>query len=219
MKFIKFRITFLLLTILSVSILLTTNSCSKKTDTTKIPSFNNGDIIFHTSKSRQSEAIQKVTKSEFSHVGIIYKTEKGKFYVYEAVQPVKLTKLDKWIRNGLDGKYAVKRLKKASFLLTTENLKKLKKEGEKYKGKNYDIMFNWSDKEIYCSELIWKMYKKSLNIEIGKLQKFKDFDMSDPAAQRIKQARYGDKLPLDEVVITPVSMYESDLLELVYSNY
>jgi hypothetical protein len=35
--------------------------------------FQNGDLIFHISKSEQSEAIQLATKSEYSHCGLIYK--------------------------------------------------------------------------------------------------------------------------------------------------
>ena len=49
----------------------------------------------------------------------------------------------------------------------------MKNEGEKFKGKNYDLTFEWSDDKIYCSELIWKIYKRSTGIEIwieGSLQ-------------------------------------------------
>src|SRR5688572_1747556 len=63
-----------------------------------------GDIIFQTSLSSQSKAIQLATHSEYSHCGIIYK--KGNhFYVYEAIQPVKMTPLYKWIARGKDGHY------------------------------------------------------------------------------------------------------------------
>lgn len=55
-----------------------------------------GDIIFQTSKSNQSKAIQLATNSKYSHMGIIYKIN-GQVFVYEAVQPVKLTALTKWI--------------------------------------------------------------------------------------------------------------------------
>ena len=41
----------------------------------------NGDIIFHISKSSQSKAIQIATKSPYSHVGIVY-IKDGKPYVY-----------------------------------------------------------------------------------------------------------------------------------------
>ena len=47
-----------------------------------------GDIIFQSSNSPLSIAIQLATKSKYSHCGIIFK-EKGAWYVYEAVQPVR----------------------------------------------------------------------------------------------------------------------------------
>jgi uncharacterized protein YycO len=134
----------------------------------------NGDLIFQTSLSEQSKAIQFATNSKYSHCGIIY-SDNGQFYVFEAVQPVKTTPLDQWIARGKDGHYVIKRLKNADKILTVEILQKMKQEGEKFKGKNYDLTFEWSDDKIYCSELIWKIYKRATGLEVGKLQKLSDF--------------------------------------------
>lgn len=79
-------------------------SCQSKTDTTGIQ---NGDIIFQTSTSGQSKAIQIATGSKYSHMGIIYKLGND-FFVYEAVQPVKLTPLNDWINRGENGHYVVR---------------------------------------------------------------------------------------------------------------
>ena len=68
------------------------------------------DIIFQTSKSPQSKAIQLATSSKYSHMGIIYK-DKDKYHVFEAVKSVKLTPLQKWIEHGDNGHYVIKRLK------------------------------------------------------------------------------------------------------------
>jgi Permuted papain-like amidase enzyme, YaeF/YiiX, C92 family len=177
-----------------------------------------GDIIFQTSLSQQSKAIQLATHSKFSHCGIIYKINSD-YFVFEAVQPVKLTSLVKWIARGDNAHYVIKRLKQADLLLTPEKLEEMKKVGESYKGKDYDIYFEWSDDKIYCSELIWKMYKRSTGIEIGKLQKLHDFDLSRDEVRKIMKARYGDKTPPDDTVISPVSIYNSELLETVRGNY
>ena len=113
----------------------------------------NGDLIFQTSLSGQSKAIQLATKSKYSHCGLIYKDD-NEFYVFEAVQPVKRTPLDKWIVRGQDGKYVIKRLKNADQVLTPATLTKMKQVGDQFNGKNYDLTFEWSDDKIYCSELI-----------------------------------------------------------------
>lgn len=179
-----------------------------------VQQFQNGDIIFQTSKSSQSKAIQVATKSKYSHMGLIYETG-GQYYVYEAVQPVKLTKLNEWIKRGEDSHYVVKRLKDSSRVLTEATVKKMKNVGERFKGKSYDIYFEWSDDKIYCSELVWKIYKEALDIEIGQLQQLREFDLTDDIVKDKMKERYGDKIPLDENVISPATMFDSDKLETI----
>lgn len=177
----------------------------------------NGDLIFQISLSGQSKAIQLATNSKYSHCGIIY-SDNGQFYVFEAVQPVKTTPLDKWIARGENGHYVIKRLKNADQILTTETLEKMRSEGEKFKGKNYDLTFEWSDDKIYCSELIWKVYQRATGIEIGKLEKLSDFDLTNEAVKKKMKERYGDKIPTEEIVISPAAIFDSKLLTTVKSN-
>lgn len=177
----------------------------------------NGDLIFQTSLSRQSKAIQLATKSKYSHCGLIYKNGND-YFVFEAVQPVKLTSLDKWIAKGQDGKYVIKRLKNADQILTPSVIGKMKQIGDQFKGKNYDLIFDWSDDKIYCSELIWKVYQRATGLEIGKLQQLRDFDLSDKVVQAKMKERYGDKIPMEETVISPVAIYDSELLMTVKTN-
>ena len=176
-----------------------------------------GDIIFQTSRSTQSKAVQLATRSEYSHMGIVY-IKNDEVFVYEAVQPVKLTPLKQWIKRGEKQKFVVKRLKNADEVLTSANLTKMQQVGEKYLGKDYDLFFEWSDKRIYCSELVWKIYKEALNIEVGKVQALKDFDLSNVVVKAKLKERYGDSIPLEEPVISPESMFDSDKLKTVFKN-
>ena len=171
----------------------------------------NGDIIFQTSKSSQSKAIQLATNSRYSHMGIIYQNDR-KYYVYEAIQPVKLTPLQEWIHRGENGHYVIKRIKNSENILTDSVINKMKVYGEKFKGKSYDIYFEWSDDKIYCSELVWKIYKKGANIEIGKLALLSDFDLSNKVVRNKMKQRYGDNIPMDEKVISPAEMFDSEKL-------
>ncbi len=184
---------------------------------TKFSRFQSGDIIFQTSKSGQSKAIQVATDSKYSHMGIIYK-QKNKFFVYEAVQPVKLTPLKEWIARGENGHYVVKRVKSSNKLLTPEVLTKMKKIGKKYAGKDYDLYFEWSDSRIYCSELVWKIYKEATGLEIGKLEKLSDFNLTNKEVKRKLKERYGDNIPKEELVISPATMFNSDKLKTVFEN-
>ena len=185
--------------------------------TTKLEAVKNGDIIFHTSLSEQSKAIQLATNSKYSHCGIIYR-ENGQFYVFEAIQPVKKTPIDKWIARGKDNHYVIKRLINADQILTAETLVNLTEEGNKFEGKNYDLTFEWSDDRIYCSELIWKIYQRATGLEIGKLQTLGDFNLTNNLVKQILKKRYGNKIPLNEIVISPAAIFESELLETVLKN-
>jgi hypothetical protein len=176
-----------------------------------------GDLIFQTSLSSQSKAIQLATKSKYSHCGIVFK-EGDSFYVFEAVQPVKRTPLAEWIARGEKGKFIVKRLKNAEQTLTPDVLQKMKEIGKGFNGKKYDLAFEWTDEKIYCSELIWKIYKRSTGIEIGKLEKLGDFDLSSDQVKRKIKERYGNNIPMEELVISPASIFESELLVTVKSN-
>ncbi|HMS51646.1 MAG TPA: YiiX family permuted papain-like enzyme, partial [Chitinophagales bacterium] len=149
--------------------------------------------------SEQSKAIQLATKSKYSHFGLLY-TDGDKFFVFEAILPVKQTPLDKWIARGQEGKYIIKRLKNADQVLTPSALAKMKQIGSQFNGKNYDLTFEWSDDKIYCSELIWKIYQQATGIEIGKLEQLSDFDLTNEVVKKKIKERYGNKIPMNEPV-------------------
>jgi hypothetical protein len=65
---------------------------------------------------------------------------------------------------------------------------------------------------MYCSELVWKIYDRALGMDIGTLQKIREFNLVDPTVAKLMKQRYGDAVPIDEPVISPVSMFESPLL-------
>ena len=150
-------------------------------------------------------------------MGIIYKKDSS-YFVYEAVQPVKLTPLNEWIKRGEKGHYVVKRLKNASNIITEPVLAKLKNAGEQFKGKNYDLYFEWTDDRMYCSELVWKMYKQATGIEIGRPEQLSAFNLRNPLVQDKMRERYGENIPINEKVISPAAMFNSQELILVYEN-
>ena len=170
-----------------------------------------GDIIFHTSRSAQSLAVQRATRSPFSHMGLVFHRH-GRPFVLEAIATVRYTPLEDWIARGDDGKYVVRRLKAG---LTAEHASNLRLAAEKYRGRPYDPYFEWSDALIYCSELVWKAYRNALGIEIGARQKLREFDVGDALVKAKMRERYGGRVPLDETVISPAAMFGSALLVTV----
>ena len=176
-----------------------------------------GDLIFHTSLSAQSQAIQLATHSPYSHCGLLYKTG-GEWQVFEAVQPVQLTPLARWVARGQGQHFVVKRLRDAATALTPAALARLRAAGQPLLGHDYDLAFNWSDRQIYCSELIWKVYDRGLHRQLGQLQQLRDFDLSHPAVQAKLRERYGAQLPLSEPVISPARLFGSAELVTVVSR-
>ena len=68
------------------------------------------------------------------------------------------------------------------------------------------------------TELIWKIYQRATGLEIGKLEKLSSFDLSAEAVKKKMKERYGNKIPLNETVISPAAVFESELLIMVKSN-
>ncbi len=136
---------------------------------------------------------------------------KGQPYVFEAVQPVKFTPLKAWLARGKGGRYVAKRTRQP---LDATALAIFHRQAQRYVGKPYDLTFEWSDERMYCSELVWKLYKEA-GIELAPLAKLGSFDLSDPVVQKILKQRYGSNVPLDEPVIAPSALFDSPLLVTV----
>lgn len=177
--------------------------------------FQAGDLIFQTSRSSQSEAIRLATDSKWSHVGMVMPGQNGDWVVWEAVQPVKVTPLQAWIDRGENHHFEVRRLKNASEDLKAEDLEKMKSLFSKWKGKDYDWQFGWSDETMYCSELVWKLYFFGADQRIGEPKALKYYRIGDPKVAAIAEKRWGHKLPLEELMVAPQTLYESNLLEAV----
>jgi len=171
-------------------------------------SVRDGDLIFQTSHSGQSLAIQHATHSPYSHVGIVFLRD-GKPFVFEAIATVRYTPLEAWIARGDGARYSVKRLRRP---LTPVEVAKLQKSADHFAGRNYDLYFEWSDDRIYCSELVWKIYEEGLGLKLGKLQKLREFDLDDAVVRAKLRERYGASVPLDEPVISPAAVFASPLL-------
>ena len=175
----------------------------------------NGDVIFQTSLSSQSKAIQIATNSPYSHVGIVY-LKQGEAYVFEAIKTVQLTPLQKWIDRGKDDQITVMRTKRS---LTSEQLSAMKSAGEQYSGKPYDLAFQWSDDKIYCSELVWKIYREGANINLAKPKSFGDYNFTDPEVYPLVKKRWGSEPDLSEKVVAPSDIANSNKLKIVYTDF
>jgi hypothetical protein len=175
-----------------------------------------GDVIFHQSQSSQSLALREITQSLWTHTGVIIRNQ-NKWFVVEAARGVEVTPLDNFIDRGVGKKYIIKRLRPELINQSQSQSisNKLKTALLAYAGLKYDFWFEWSDSTIYCSELVWKAYDDAFGIQLSTPERFRDFPLDGPYAQRLIQDRYiaqGRQLNLEEPVVSPVALLESELL-------
>jgi len=176
-----------------------------------------GDIIFQISTSEVGRAVQRVTGSKYSHMGIVFILG-GQPQVYEGVGPVKQTPLAEWIARGDQHHYIVKRLHNSNVVLDTSGLSKMLKVGETFQGRDYDYCFEWSDERFYCSELVWKIYQRALGIEVGELQHIRQFDLGHPEVQALISRRCPDLEARADTVISPAAIFAAPNLVTVYQH-
>ncbi len=159
-----------------------------------------GDIVFHRSHSRQSEAIARATHSELTHVGVVLPHD-GRLMVLEAVEPVGWAELKEWTARGEGTKS--RRLPG----LSEATVVKLARLGNGWVGRHYDAAFGWSDDRLYCSELVYKLFDRAAGVKIGAPHRLGDFDLTDALVAATLRERYGANVPLDEPVISPADLY------------
>ncbi len=168
--------------------------------------------MFQTSRSAQSQAVQLATHSPYSHMGLVLFRD-GKPFVFEAIARVQFTPFVEWIHRGEEGRYVVKRLRDPELLGDPAKLSALKRAALAFAGRPYDPYFEWSDDRIYCSELVWKAYDRGIGVQLGPLARLSTFDLSNLLVKTKLAERYGDKVPLDERVISPAAVFASPLLQ------
>lgn len=168
-----------------------------------------GDVIFHKSQSQQAKAITEASGSEWTHVGIIVASA-GKWYVAEAIGPVKATPLQDFINRGKNKEYKIYRFKH----FNPKTMELALHNAIKRQNKPYDIYFEMSDTRTYCSELVYKAMLEVTGQEVGTMQKFKDLKLTGPYVKALIKKRLTDtgrELDPNEPIITPISqMRESD---------
>lgn len=173
-----------------------------------------GDILFQETYGDFSEAIKLATKSNISHCGLLLK-KNNEWYVFEAYEPVLYTPLKKWVSRS--NTLIVKRLNE-NQKIESDVVSKMNSIAKTMNGKHYDSKFLWTDTELYCSELVWKIYKGACNVQLGTLQRLSDFDLTSPLVKKQMQINYGNNIPMNETIISPISILNDKKLITVYST-
>jgi len=176
-----------------------------------------GDVVFQTSQAVIGPALEIALQSNVTHCGVVF-YENDTAFVYEAVGPVRKVPFDEWTRIGKDSLFCVKRLEDDDSAMSHAVRDSMLSIFSGLEGRPYDITFQWSDSMIYCSELVYKMYKRGAGIELGKVERFGDFNLENDTVQYFIKMYFREEPNLEEPVVTPVSLYEDRNLVTVFSN-
>ena len=192
MKKIFFTAIISLTTTLCVSMLLFA-SCSNTIDETNLQE---GDVVFIESKSSQSPYIKVGTMSKWTHCGVIVNTPQG-MKVLEASKTVRLTPFSKFIGAAKYGNWCVKRPKQ-----------KLSKSilYQQYLGQSYDLEFKFDNGKMYCSELVWLVYKDQ-GIELCEPRKVSSYVFT--RIPKVKKLMEDRNISMNQYVVAPVDLYKS----------
>lgn len=174
-----------------------------------------GDILFQSLPHGELvDAIEGVTLSPWSHCGILMKID-GRWQVVESIVRVRRTPLALWIMRGRSGHFEVYRPTSAVALPTTASFHdSLISALDAYMGRPYDFRYAPEDGEIYCSELVFKVYRDAFGLELGTWEELDHLNWRafEPFIRSLERG----PAPLHRLIVTPVGITRSPLLFRVY---
>ena len=191
MKKMFFAALISLVTVL-ISVLLL-ESCSNGIDDTDL---REGDVVFIESQSSQSPYIKVGTMSKWTHCGVVVETPQG-LKVLEASKTVRLTPVATFIGAAKNVNWCIKRPKQQLSRPISY---------KKYLGQPYDLEFRFDNGGMYCSELVWLVYKDQ-NIELCKPRKVSSFVLT--RIPRVKKLMEKRNISMDQYAVAPVDLYRA----------
>jgi len=195
---------------------------------THLPPLRDGDIVFQTTYNTQTAAILIATHSIYSHMGIVH-VKNGMPYVIEAAGPVREISLERWVKKGVGQRVRIMR----HDTLTTKQQKHIIRAAQGFLGKPYDPFFLSGDERIYCSELVYKAFKRGAGIMLGKEERLADLHVHNPVVDALIGARW-QRYPLcagvadyakchavimRQKIVSPYVIRDDETLTSIYSNY
>lgn len=122
-------------------------SCRRGGDLTAL---REGDIVFIETTSFQSKFVKLGMLSIWSHCGIAVNTPDG-VQIMEADTTVRILPTERFIDKSVGRKYIIKRPQQQ----LTQPI-----DQQKWLGRWYDLQFSFDNEYVYCSELVWLIYKE-----------------------------------------------------------
>lgn len=167
-----------------------------------------GDVVLQSlPRGELVDAIEGVTGSRWSHCGIIL-YEHHTWWVAESIGRVRKTFLPLWIIRGRGGSFEALRPREQ-----LADIAALHTALDHYMGRPYDFHYASGDNEIYCSELVFDVFRDAFGLQVGDWQRLQDLNWQ-PYERFIRWSEEGT-VPLERKIITPISLTRSrDLVQV-----
>jgi len=167
----------------------------------------NGDLVFQDLECGvRCQLIRDVTKSPYSHVGIVIESDGGRV-VWEAYHPVGPTPLAEFVSRGRDRKVGIYRLGPTLQPGTERILAAVRA----MKGLPYDGNYQWDDERIYCSELVAKAVQRAIDpgLLVAKPSPPGSFGVHKAIITKMSKGTLSEQTPL----VSPRDLIASGLFE------
>jgi hypothetical protein len=139
-----------------------------------------GDIVFQTSQSAQSQAIQAATHSPTATWADPVRN--GAPYVLEARAWTRLTPYREWIHRGEGGRYVVKRLRDSTPLHDPARLEALRRAALAFLRRPCDDYFSGRMSALLLRAGL-EAYDRGIGVQLGALAPLIRFDLSSPVVK------------------------------------
>lgn len=162
-----------------------------------------GDLIFIDIPNILFRRVAMATQSWTSHVGIVLKSDDGKWIVAESAVPFsRETSLCKFLKKSSKYKFEIRRLSRS---LDESKIATMRDTAKSLLGKFYDFGFNFDSEKMFCSKFVYLIYQ-SVGIEVGEVQSFQKLIAENPESSlTFWKFWFLGKIPGDRRTVTPAS--------------
>lgn len=163
-----------------------------------------GDIIFQTKFSQEGQFFKTISGSDINHCGIVVMKNDSTLHVLHMDDRMRLTPLSNFVQHGHQNKFSIRRATN----------KKVKIDYKKYMKSLKDNRLRLDDNQYYNSELVYRIYKEDLGIELCKPRPISEYNIAGIDTTLMQQG-----FRLQQEIITPADIYNSRRLKTVQSRF
>ena len=181
------------------------------------PRLQDGDLIFIREANPIFRHVAETTRSWETHVGILFSGPNGTWQVAESRFPrSQFTPLEKFIARSEHGRFTITR---HAVELSPGEKQRLRQSARARMGRFYNLGFNYDARGLYCSKLVFDVYREAAGVQVGSLTTFRQLLVANPRAPvGFWRAWFFGRIPWERRCITTTSEMTSPEFRIVYDS-